>query len=273
MLCINYIWIKLGKKILSISVGELFEENFGTYWNAFSLTDRILDQSRINNVGLFVSSDSWWDRWLQDWVQQLHKSRPLGRRLFSSLNFPSFSQCGCHSTKHERLFASFQEERGEHFFIHFSPVFIRKKIFSDTFPWKWVGQMPTKHSVAKETMTSICQSWFIIWAKPGWFLAQTCTKVGSYLRDPTKRNVFWVCFQVSASVLRAKTLVTFVRGRWNSLFHFCILISTGLPIQEIFLLPHSRVFINLLYNLMDMTSFLQSSSLSWVPDPCIYLII
>ena len=49
---------KTGEKILSISVGELFEENFGTYWNAFSLTDRILDQSRINNVGLFVSSDS-----------------------------------------------------------------------------------------------------------------------------------------------------------------------------------------------------------------------
>ena len=93
--------------------------------------------------------------------------------------------------------------------------------------------------------------WFQIW-----------TKVGSYLRDPTKRNVLWVGIQVPASVLRAKTLVIFVRGRWICLFHFYIFISTGCPIQEIILLLPSRVFINLLYNLMDMTSFLQSSSLS-----------
>ena len=250
---------KTGEKILPISIGELSEENFGTYWNAFSFTNRILDQSGINNVGLFFSSDSWRDRWLQDWVQHLHKSRPLESLLFNSLNFPSFSQCGCHSTKHEHLFTSFQEERGEYFFTHFFPVFIKKKIFSDTFPWNWVDQMPTKHSQAKKLwLPNVNHDIF----SRAWFLAQIWTKVGSYLRDPAKRNVFWVGIQVPASVLRAKTLVIFVRGRWICLFHFYIFVSTGRPIQEIILLLPSRVFINLLYNLMDMTSFLQSSSLS-----------
>lgn len=137
MLYVSYISRKLGvKKIPLIPfIGELFEENPGTYWNAFSFTKQVSQPKVEWTVGDYFSpktSEVESDSRIVSAATQLQTLEEAALKF----NWPSsFSQCNYHSTKYGIFSAvlKFKKKEGN-IFAYFFPLFLSGKKFSDILP-------------------------------------------------------------------------------------------------------------------------------------------